>query len=243
MNKWVFKNIFDYWDQNQDAVYRCSTEIAGLDESKQAEAFDLISQSMTIHADNLNDKELLMAAFSMSEDLYKAANRAPTLFDETVQQYLTSSAGVFCKALMKRGFVIHYIIDNEFEKTFDGMVRPLDLYQGWFQAAGLIYVCPQSIALEIMTQDRHERSEYFNLLPAFADEARDVANDVLDQCHSKRLHYVFLDTDSNPDSFQKAFNADSQPGVLTIFRNEPPIEGSKSSANFPDKIITNGKAI
>lgn len=216
MNNWLLDNLFDYWDQNQDAVYRYSMAIAELDERERSKSFNEISQGITTHVDNLNDEELLKTAFSMAEDLYKEANKDPTLFDETVQKYLESNAGVFCNALSKRGFVIHYLIDNEFEKTFEGMARPLDLYQGWFRASGFIYICPQSIVLEIMTEDGYERSEFFNLMTPFIEEAREVVNDILDQCHSKKLHYVFLDADSNPDSFQKAFNADDEPGAFII---------------------------
>ena len=223
---WGFPQIFDYWDWRKDAIYIHAKEIETYDEDKKADVYATIQFNIESHFEKFSEKQTAMHALSMVEDLYKTLNKSIIYLSDSVLQYLQNSAGTFCELLTKKGCVIHYIIDNTFEPTEKGMAYPLKLYKQWFYAAGLLYICPQQIAFDIMEKDDNQE-KYFELLPQYIADARLIANMLIDRCHQEKRHYVLLDTDSIPESFQKSLDAKEEPYVVTIFRNDPPIQGSQ----------------
>jgi len=109
------------------------------------------------------------------------------------------------------------------------MKRPLQIYQDWFNKSGFTYICPQLIAYQILEVKKLDTTDYFNLLPRCINAARNIVNKVIEECHNERRHYIYLDTDWEQNSFEKSLNVKNEPGIITIFRNEEPISGSKSS--------------
>jgi hypothetical protein len=231
---WGFPQIYEYWDWRKDAIYIHSQEIETYDEDKKADVYATIQFSIESHVKDFSDNQAAMCAMSMVEDLYKSLNKSIIYLSDSVLQYLQDSAGTFCNLLTKKGFVIHYLIDNTFEPTERGMAGPLKVFRQWFYASGLLYICPQHIAFDIMEKDGTQE-KYFELLPQYIAEARLIANSLIDRCHQDKRHYVLLDTDSVPDSFQKSSDAIEEPYVVTIFRNDSPIQGSKAKLWCHDK--------
>jgi len=234
---WVFPKIYKYWDWKTDAILVNSEEIGKYDNDTAADVYASIQFAVESHVKNMSEKDLAMQAFVMVEDLYKSVNRPAVRLDESVIEYLQASAGTFCYLLSKRGFSIHYLIDNVFEQTERGMTYPLKAYGPWFNAVGIVYICPQEIAYEAIS-DRQE--DYFEMLPIYIGEARSIANEIAARCHKEKRHYVFLDTDYIPESFGEPLKAKDSPYTLTIFRNEAPIEGSQCSIRCVDN---NGRSL
>ena len=237
--RWSFNNVFEYWDQLKDAVYKNSRILSKLKDRESAEALAEMKYCIKSHGKNFTDEELVKFAWVMSEDLYKAANRPVIAFDKALSQYLESTASTFCSLLKDRGFLIHYLIDNTYGQTPSGMERPLKLFPVWFRTAGMIYVCPQHIALQMLEQKEHDES-YFIELPRCINEARNLAEEIVKRCHHSRLHYVYLDTDWKPDSFKCSESVKNDPGIITIFRNEAPLPQSNSGISCCNR---NGKSL
>lgn len=223
-NSWIFKNIHDYWDQNKDAIFNHSTEIEKLDKEKREKLFSSIQYAIENSAISFSDEQIASYAVAMTDYLYKAANRETITWGTTTFRYIEACAGTFCNILSKRGFSIHYLVDNTYEQSAWGMTKPLKIYESWFNAAGFIYICPQRIAHYMMKTD--DMDKYFVLLPKYIENARNIAKTLINKCHKDKKHYILLDTDYEPETFQVAEAAESFPLTITIFRDEPPVKGT-----------------
>ena len=175
-----------------------------------------------------------MLLFIVAENLFKAGNRTP-LGGSAFEIYLEASAGTLHALAKQRNCILHYLVDNIYEQTEFGMRRPLKLYEGWFRSAGLVYICPQAIAISLMDHDKQDSSQYFTLLPEYISEGIDVAYQAVEKCHAEGRHYVFLNADSSdkPFSFECCLKTARSPGIVTAFRNEAPVVGSKISVIYP----------
>jgi hypothetical protein len=149
--------------------------------------------------------------------------------------YLEASAGTLFALAKQRNCILHYLVDNIYEQTEFGMRRPLKLYENWFRSAGLVYICPQAIAISLMDHDKRDPSQYFTLLPKYIAEGIDVAWKVAKKCHTEDRHYVFLNADSSdePFSFDCCMKIAGSPGIVTGLRTEAPVVGSKISIIYP----------
>jgi hypothetical protein len=180
------------------------------------------------HVDLLTDQDLTMAAVAMADDLYKAADQS-SYWNEALKEYLTESAAAFFEALSGRGYQVNYVIDNNYED----LIRPTRFDPMWFRSAGIIYVCPQDMASQLMEADRVSESERSRLMPKYIQEGRHVANQAVNRCRSEKRSFVFLAIDGNESCLKNAYAAVGSPGVIGMFRNEAPIPGSHVGVNMP----------
>ena len=232
---WHFPTIYDYLDQLQDAIYIQSRKLADLPEEEQTRELLAIQSAILDQAKGFSDEDMVRVAYVMTEDLYKAANRESVMLDNALYNYVQASAGTFFELLSQRGFVVHYLIDNTFDPTLEGMQRPLKLYDTWFRAAGFVYICPQHIAYQLMEKGGHDVTKSFDLLPRHMGTSREIANEIVGHCHKEQRHYVFLDTDWIPTSFDTSNSVVNQPYVTTIFRTDPPFPHSRSLVYCQDR--------
>jgi len=228
LDTWNLKNLTDYWDQRDKAIEKYANKLKSLSLEEKTQALDEIRSAIRKHLTVLSDEQLALAAFAMSDDLYKAVCECPSWHD-SMAEYLEASAETCCEFLSEHGYVIHYVVDNIFEPTEYGMRFPMEWFPIWFQAAGFVYICPQLVALKLMEADEKSPAAFIDCLPQYIDEARDVAEDLIERCHSENRHYFFLDTDSTESSFDMAMSLCEKKGIITIFRNEPPLQGSKAN--------------
>src|SRR5947208_3745612 len=148
MEKWFLPKISDYWHTNEDVRHPLCDAVQQTQGEKRTVLLQHISDSIKEHVRVLSDKDLCLAAFIMVDDLYKSLNSI-IVYDDAIRQYLEASAGVFSSLLSKRGYAVHYIINNGFPNTEIGMQRPLDIFPLWFRDIGLVYICPQKVALDL----------------------------------------------------------------------------------------------
>lgn len=232
---WSKPYIFDYWDSRTGAIAVFSGALREPIGNEQRERIARsISAAVEDGVNKLSDKDLLLMAVTMVDDVYKAAD-CTELWDTALEKYLRASAGAFAQALAKRGYQIHYLVDNTFENTESGMQRPLELYPMWFNAAGFVYMCPQHVALMLMQKDGISRSEYLNALSKYIAEARAVSDGLVEQCHLAKKHLVYLDTDSVAGGFDRAAALQDSPGIITIYRDSAPASGSKVTVTLPNE--------
>jgi len=229
---WQLGKIVDYWDQRVQAIDTLSRQLATAPDEQREAQLKQIQAAILSRAAELSDEDLILASFVMMDDLYKAVS-VLSAWDDALADYLRTSVGSFLSVLHARGYAIHYVVDNTFEQSTAGMNGPLEWYPKWFRTAGLKYICPQAIAPDIMKHDGYTAEQYFQQLPRYIREARLVANTVVARCHDEKDSYLFLDTDSAPESFAAPNSAMDAPGVIHIFRNQAPVQGSKCAVNFP----------
>jgi hypothetical protein len=238
---WQLGKIVDYWDQRVQAIDTLSRQLEAVADEQREAQLKQIHAAILSRAAELADEDLVLASFVMMDDLYKAVS-VLSAWDDALADYLGTSVGAFLSVLHGRGYAIHYVVDNAFEQSAAGMNGPLEWYPAWFRTAGLKYICPQAIAPDIMKHDGYTAEQYFQQLPRYIREARLVANTVVARCHDERDSYLFLDTDSVPASFAAPNSAMDAPGVIHVFRNEPPVQGSQCAVNFP-KTNMNGATL
>jgi hypothetical protein len=170
----------------------------------------------------------------MVDDLYKYVNDE-VLMDRALFAYLDAFARTFTKTVRERGYVIHYIVENQFSDVDFLMVGPFDLFPKVFNAAGFVYVCPHQLALQLMQADGVAVSQYSRAIAQYIAEARVVGNRLVNQCYGTGQHYVFLEADYQEDALDIALQGSGAPGVLSVFRNDAPVPGSTVSVSFPDQ--------
>jgi hypothetical protein len=220
--------ITDYWDSTTTAIDIQARTLGALSLAERQDALALIAAGVQEQVRVLNDQLLVTVAIAVADDLYKSAcwidRWAPEIAD-----YLEASAGTFWTAFSARGFTLHQLIDN----TFDDLERPLAHFPGWFQAAGLTYVCPQAIAADLIHQIDGEDVPIAQRLPAYIDEARDLVESILNRCRSESRHYLLLELDFDERSFHTPLASSDEPGILTTIRNEGAQPGTDVGAVLP----------
>ncbi len=236
MKEWFLNNITDYWDHLSNALHLNARKLENVSDKEREDWIDSLKQAVLRHGGSLNEEDLLLSAFCMIEDIYKTVASA-LIYDQALLDYLSASAVTFCNSLRQRGYIIHYIVDNTFDRDELHIQGPLDYFPDIFRAAGFVYICPQQITGTLMDEDNIQREKYFEELPHYIAEARDASNMVVEKCDEDKAHYIFLDTDSEEGSFDLVLNDNYAPGVMTIFRNEAPILGSTAAVNFPQETL------
>lgn len=230
---WSFR-LVDYWDQRTGAINRSVLRLTRLGEPERAAACDQIRQAVLQRLDALSDSQLLHAAVSMVDDLYKYANEE-VLRDRALFAYLDAFARTLTQAVRVRGYVIRYVVENQFSGVDFLMAGPFDLFPKVFNAADFVYVCPHHLAWQLMQADGVAASEYPHAIARYIEEARGLGNRVVSHCHGTNEHVVFLEADYQEGVLAIALQGDGGRGVLSVFRNDAPVPGSTVVVRFPDQ--------
>lgn len=230
---WMLPKVTDYFDSQTDAVQRF---VERLKKSHHGET-DLrnIREAVSEHMRVLPPEWAFSASVVIVDDLYKAGDRLP-LLDEHHQQYIEASAGTFFELFHDKGFVLRYGINNGFEQTDFGMQRPLYLLPALFAAAGLVYICPQALGLLAMEHDGIPSSEFLTNYGRYEAESRHMALMLLGKCKKARKSYVVLELGDDDALLKDFLPAALEENVVTVFRCEPPIAGSKIDVRFPKDV-------
>lgn len=234
MDNWLLPKITDYWDWTRDSLEKYALEIMMESPEARAKSLGAIREAITEHVRVLPERILLDVLYIVAEDLFKAGNRM-SLAGSAFEIYLEASAGTLFALAKQRNCILHYLVDNIYEQTEFGMRRPLKLYENWFRSAGLVYICPQAIAISLMDHDKQDPGQYFRLLPKYIDEGLHVAWKVVEKCHTEARHYAFLNADSSdkPFPFECCMKIAGSPGIVTALRREAPVVGSKITIIYP----------
>lgn len=231
---WDFPTLAFLWD------YRSRSILAGADRLESiSDVADrdrcvtgLIERVMTL-AGELDDGWLSATALIMVDDLYRSYfNRFR--WSPGVRAYIAASAGTLALELARRGFTLHYVIDNT--QTEDRLEEALTWLPQVFDAAGLMTVGPQLMALEVMEKIEN-RPRDVAAIPQFLAEGHDLADQLITRCHREQRHSVYLNLDRADDgpglSLDAALSAAGTPGAVVVFRNQPPIEGTTAQIAPP----------
>ena len=234
MKDWFLPKITDYWDWTRDSLEKFSLEIMMASPEVRAASLSAIREAITEHVRVLPDRTLLEVLWIVADDVFKAGNRA-SVAGGAFEIYLEASAGTLFALAEQRKCILHYLVDNIYEQTEFGMHRPLQLYEKWFRSVGLVYICPQALALSLMNHDKQASNQYFALLPKYIDEGIHMACAIAEKCHAEVRHYVFLNADSTGEQFpfECCLKVSGSTGIVTALRNEAPVVGSKVKIIYP----------
>jgi len=235
LNGWLFANIADYWDnRSKNSIFEYSQIIGMFPTLKQEQMKNNIREAIFEHVAALNDEQLEYAAFVIADDIYRSANEI-SVFNSYIVDYLEASAGTFYELLKQRGFCLHYLANTVFAgSALDGFIRPLHIFRSFFSPSGMRYICPHEIALSLMQRDGLNETDYDSNIDRYLSEAEDEGNRVIDTCHANQEHYFNLQIDGNDENFLQSFARVKDKGIITVFRSEPPVNGTKCDVLFPD---------
>ncbi len=222
---WVFSSFVDYYDARTDAVGRHAEQLRSSTPEDARDALDTVSRVVTGYARDLTDDQLVGCTVSMVDDLYKTASWIDMWSRETTA-YVHAVFGNFLSVAGERGKQVRYIVDNSFD---EGSQRALTAYPAAFQAAGVVYVCPHQIAFTLAQKSGLSVGEN----PGPADlasllaEARNVASRAASAVVERGRHLAYLEADFEPGSMDHVRSLPTQPGTITILREEAPTAGSR----------------
>lgn len=236
MKNWVLENISDYWDnQYQNSIFEYSQIISHYPAGQREQVKNLIREAIFEHVAALNDKQLVYAAFIIADDIYKSANEI-SLFIPFISEYLQASAGTFYDLLKQRGYYLHYLTNTVFAgNAFQGFIRPLHIFWQFFEPAGLRYICPHAIALELMQRDGLSEKDFEKNIAAYLRRAETAGNSIIHRCHADKKHYINLQIDGDDRNFRTSFAHAKDKGTITVLRSEVPVRGTSCAVIFPDE--------
>jgi hypothetical protein len=231
---WLLRKISDYWDPTHDAVEQFSRKLTEAAPSLRVSALSSVRDAVAKHVEVLPDRFLLDALFVTADDLYRTAVHA-SAWSEVHAQYLEASAATFFSLAGQRGYVVHHLVGNRYEQTPFGMKRPLEFYPSFLRSAGLVYICPQRLAVALMERDGQSSADYFGLFPFYIRETTYVAERLAQRCHSEKRSYTYLNADESAEqfSFDCSLQAAGSAGVVTVVRIEAPEQNSNCKLIYP----------
>lgn len=218
--QWKLPSLVDYYDFDQEALVKRSSQLALLDEAEQSIALSSVAETVAAMLAGFDDDFLPDVALSMLDDLYKSAiwivEWGPAQAD-----YIRDVWGTLFRTLTERGFTMRYVIDNTFPL---GLERPLSLLPELFGQAGIVYVCPHQLALGLPEAANVEHS--VDGLRQFIGESRHLANELVERLVTSETHVVYLELDYEEGCLDVVRSLRAAPGTILVFRNEEPVAGS-----------------
>ena len=229
--QWRFRSLLHYYDSREECLVRQSNRLALLSEIELSEALAAVIETVSAHVTLLDDEVLPQVAASVADDLYKSAN-ALEHWGPAQRAYVKAVWGTFFNCVTSRGFALRYVTDNQFPEHLQ---RPLQLFPDMFGLAGLVYICPHHIALSLPEAAQAEPS-IVGLRP-LVEEARYIAAKVVQQINKERSrrHLLYLELDYDPGCLEAIIRFGEKPGSMSIFRNEPGIQGTSIQLKIAPK--------
>ena len=221
--QWKLASLVDYYDFDDEALVKRSSQLALLDEPEQSIALSCVAETITAMAAGFDDDLLPGVAVSMFDDLYKSAiwivEWGPVQSD-----YVRAVWGTYFRTLTERGFTMRYVIENTFPDGPDGLERPLSLLPEMFGSSGIAYVCPHQLALSLPEAANAEHS--VDGLRQFIGESRQLANALVERLVTSGTHLAYLELDWEEGCLDVVTSLRAAPGTILVFRNEEPVAGS-----------------
>jgi hypothetical protein len=229
MQVWAFAHFPDYYDDQRERLVELPARLSHLGTDERAAALATVRTTVAGLVQAMSDELLQKAAISVADDLYKSAARRAT-WDAHAADYVGAAVGTFFAALGRRGYRMHYVVENTFPDDLQRPLQGLGMIAG---AAGMIYICPHDLAARLLGLDGGALGlELDTLRPAVA-EGRHLALELAERCVAGGRHVLYLEIDWDEGCLDGVMQLGAQPGVISAFRNDPPVPGSTVSVRFP----------
>lgn len=231
--EWDFSSLAPVWEPTTKAIIAGSRHLEALPEQAQLASLSALSRRVSALAHELDDSWLVASALFMVDDMYKSCFNQFS-WSPGVGQYIGATAGTFMEELSRRGYVLHYVIDNI--QTEAQITDVLEIVRAVFVAAAMMVTGPQLMALELMARaDGQPRDA--TAMAGYRDEGHYLANTLVQRCHLERRHSLYLNIDLDDDlpalSLDVALSQAATAGTIVVFRNQPPAINSLAQIALP----------
>jgi hypothetical protein len=235
---WTFATLAEVWEYRNEAVIAGGERLDALAEPERQRSLAELTARVRAQVAQCDDGWLATVAFWMVEDLYKSFFRR-FAWTAGVHDYIAATAPVVVDELSRRGFTVNYVVDAT--QPDDNLAVMLEYLPGVFQAAGLAVIGPQLAAVEFLKREEGHPPANMAAIQRYRDEGHALANELIVQWHQQRRSSVYLNLDRDDDlpglALDAALSRDGVPGMIIVFRELPPAEGSVAEFRPPEGMV------
>ena len=237
-NDWTFSTLAEVWEYRNGAIVAGGEKLDALPEPERQRSLAELTARVRAQVAQCDDGALATVAFWMVEDLYKSFFRA-FVWTPGVHDYIAATAPVVVDELSRRGFTVNYVVDAT--QPDENLAVMLEYLPGVFQAAGLAVIGPQLAAVEFLKREEGHPPANMAAIQRYRDEGHALANELIVQWHQQRRSSVYLNLDRDDDlpglALDAALSRDGVPGMIIVFRELPPAEGSVAEFSPPEGLV------
>ena len=237
-NDWTFSTLAEVWEYRTGAIVAGGERLDALPEPERQRSLAELTERVRAQVAQCDDGWLASVAFWMVEDLYKSFFREFT-WTPGVHDYIAATAPVVVDELSRRGFTVNYVVDAT--QPDENLAVMLEYLPGVFQAAGLAVIGPQLAAVEFLKREEGHPPANMAAIQRYRDEGHALANELIVQWHQQRRSSVYLNLDRDDElpglALDAALARDGVPGMIIVFRELPPAEGSVAEFSPPEGMV------
>ena len=237
-NDWTFSTLAEVWEYRNGAIVAGGEKLDALPEPERQRSLAELTERVRAQVAQCDDGWLASVAFWMVEDLYKSFFRA-FVWTPGVHDYIAATAPVVVDELSRRGFTVNYVVDAT--QPDENLAVMLEYLPGVFQAAGLAVIGPQLAAVEFLKREEGHPPANMAAIQRYRDEGHALANELIVQWHEERRSSVYLNLDRDDElpglALDAALARDGVPGMIIVFRELPPAEGSVAEFSPPEGMM------
>ena len=237
-NDWTFSTLAEVWEYRTGAIVAGGEKLDALPEPERQRSLAELTERVRAQVAQCDDGALATVAFWMVEDLYKSFFRA-FVWTPGVHDYIAATAPVVVDELSRRGFTVNYVVDAT--QPDENLAVMLEYLPGVFQAAGLAVIGPQLAAVEFLKREEGHPPANMAAIQRYRDEGHALANELIVQWHQQRRSSVYLNLDRDDElpglALDAALARDGVPGMIIVFRELPPAEGSVAEFSPPEGMV------
>jgi len=237
-NDWTFSTLADLWEYRNGAIVAGGDRLDAMPEPERQRSLADLNAWVRSQVAKCDDGALATVAFWMVEDIYKSFFRAFT-WSPGVHDYIAATAPVVVDELSRRGFTVNYVVDAT--QPDENLAVMLEYLPGVFQAAGLAVIGPQLAAVEFLKRAEGHPPTNMAAIQRYRDEGHALANELIKQWHQERRSSVYLNLDRDDElpglALDAALSRDGVPGMIIVFRELPPAEGSVADFSPPEGLV------
>ena len=237
-NDWTFSTLAEVWEYRNGAIVAGGEKLDALPEPERQRSLAELTARVRAQVAQCDDGALAMVAFWMVEDIYKSFFRG-FVWTPGVHDYIAATAPVVVDELSRRGFTVNYVVDAT--QPDENLAVMLEYLPGVFQAAGLAVIGPQLAAVEFLKREEGHPPANMAAIQRYRDEGHALANELIVQWHQQRRSSVYLNLDRDDElpglALDAALSRDGVPGMIIVFRELPPAEGSVAEFSPPEGMV------
>ena len=237
-NDWTFSTLADVWEYRNEAVVAGGERLDALPEPERQRSLADLNAWVRAQVAQCDDGWLAMVAFVMVDDIYKSFFRE-FVWTPGVHDYIAATAPVVVDELAQRGFTVNYVVDAT--QPDDNLAVMLEYLPGVFQAAGLAVIGPQLAAVEFLKREEGHPPANMAAIQRYREEGHALANELIKQWHQQRRSSAYLNLDRDDElpglALDAALSRDGVPGMIIVFRELPPAEGSVADFRPPEGLV------
>jgi hypothetical protein len=237
-NDWTLSTLPDLWEYRNGAIVSGGDRLDAMPEPERQRSLAELNAWVRSQVAKCDDGALATVAFWMVEDIYKSFFRAFT-WSPGVHDYIAATAPVVVDELSQRGFTVNYVVDAT--QPDDNLAVMLEYLPGVFQAAGLAVIGPQLAAVELLKQAEGQPPANMAAIQRYRDDGYALANELIAQWHQERRSSAYFNLDRDDElpalALDAALSRDGVPGMIIVFRELPPAEGSVAEFSPPEGLV------